>query len=208
MAKKTVKDVDWSGKRALVRVDFNVPFERGTKRISDDIRIREALPTINYIRDNGGSVVLCTHLGRPGGKPDPELELGPIADRLADLLQARIDYVHDAPGDDAKSKASALKPGDVLLLENIRFWPGEDPVGRSARLGDTEHTIVGVVRNAKVRSSALEAMGTLNDKRAKAMVLEGLRDRNKSVRATAAQLRTPSKEPTTSSTSSGSQHRT
>jgi phosphoglycerate kinase len=126
MAKKTVKDIDWSGKRALVRVDFNVPFERGTTRISDDIRIREAVPTINHIRNAGGSVVLCTHLGRPGGKPSAEFELGPIAERLAELLSTSVDYVHDAPGDEAKSKARALKPGQVLLLENIRFWPGEE----------------------------------------------------------------------------------
>jgi phosphoglycerate kinase len=126
MTKRTIRDVDWPGKRALVRVDFNVPFERGTKRISDDIRIREAIPTINHLREHGASVVLCTHLGRPGGKPSEELELGPVAERLSQLLPAPVDYVHDAPGDGAKEKARALRPGDILLLENLRFWPGEE----------------------------------------------------------------------------------
>jgi phosphoglycerate kinase len=126
MAKQTVRDIDWKGQRALVRVDFNVPFERDSTRISDDIRIREAVPTINYLRQAGASVLLCTHLGRPGGKASPELELGPIAERLARLLSTPVDYVHDAPGDDAKAKAAALQPGQVLLLENVRFWAGEE----------------------------------------------------------------------------------
>ena len=124
--KQTVRNIDWRGKRALVRVDFNVPFERGTTRISDDTRIREALPTINYLREAGASVVLCTHLGRPGGEPNVEFELGPVAERLAQLLSAPVDYVHDAPGRSAAGKARELGPGDVLLLENIRFWPGEE----------------------------------------------------------------------------------
>lgn len=126
MAKKTIRSVDWQGKRALVRVDFNVPYERGTTRISDDIRIREALPTIAYLREHGASVVLCTHLGRPGGKPDSSLELGPIAERLSDLLGAPVEYVHDAPGDEARAAAASLEPGGVLLLENVRFWPEEE----------------------------------------------------------------------------------
>ena len=126
MAKQTVRDINWQGKRALVRVDFNVPFERGTTRISDDIRIREAIPTINFLRRAGASVVLCTHFGRPGGKPSPEFELAPIAERLAYLMATTVDYVHDAPGDDAQAKANALKPGEVLLIENVRFWPGEE----------------------------------------------------------------------------------
>jgi phosphoglycerate kinase len=126
MAKQTVRDIDWSGKRALVRVDFNVPFERDSYRISDDIRIREAVPTINHLRQAGASVVLCTHLGRPGGKASAELELGPIAERLAHLLSTPVDYVHDAPGDDAKAKVAGLQPGQVLLLENVRFWEGEE----------------------------------------------------------------------------------
>jgi len=126
MPKQTVRDIDWKGKRALVRVDFNVPFELGTVRISDDIRIREAVPTINHLRQAGASVVLCTHLGRPGGVASADLELGPIAERLARLLAIPVDYVHDAPGDSAKAKAAALQPGEVLLVENVRFWEGEE----------------------------------------------------------------------------------
>lgn len=126
MAKQTIRDIDWPGKRAFVRVDFNVPFERGTRRISDDIRIREAIPTINYLRNAGASVILCTHLGRPSGKPSGELGLAPIAERLASLLDIAVDYVHDAPGKAAFAKAASLTSGHVLLIENIRFWPGEE----------------------------------------------------------------------------------
>ncbi len=126
MNKKSVRDVEWRGKRALVRVDFNVPFERGADRISDDARIRAALPTIEHLRGQGAAVILVTHLGRPKGKPDPALELGPIAERLSELLAAPVTYVHDAPGTDARARAEALNPGDVLLLENIRFYPGEE----------------------------------------------------------------------------------
>ena len=131
MPKQTVRDVEWSGKRALVRVDFNVPFERDpdgsqSARISDDIRIREALPTINYLRERGAGVLLCTHLGRPGGHVDPSLELGPIAARLAELLGTPVSYVHDAPGEAARHAAGELPAGEVAILENIRFWPGEE----------------------------------------------------------------------------------
>ena len=124
--KRTIRDFDWQGKRALVRVDFNVPFERGTTRISDDVRIREAVPTIEHLRGQGAAVVLCTHLGRPDGKRVPDLELGPVVERLSELLGAPVGYVHDAPGDEAKAAAGALAAGGVLMLDNIRFWPGEE----------------------------------------------------------------------------------
>ena len=141
--KKTVRDVEWAGRRALVRVDFNVPFERGSADepgspsdpglavagqgvISDDARIRAALPTIRYLREQGAAVVLMTHLGRPGGSPKGELELAPIAARLSELLATPVTYVHDAPGEEAGRQAASLAPGDVLLLENVRFYPGEE----------------------------------------------------------------------------------
>ena len=124
--KRTIRDFDWQGKRALVRVDFNVPYERGARRISDDVRIREAVPTIEHLRGQGAAVILCTHLGRPDGKRVPELELGPIVERLSELLGAPVGYVRDAPGDDAKAAAGALNAGGVLMLDNIRFWPGEE----------------------------------------------------------------------------------
>ena len=126
MKKKTVRDFDWRGKRALVRVDFNVPYQRDTTIISDDVRIREALPTIAYLREHGASVVLCTHLGRPDGQRVADLELEPIAQRLSELIASPVAYVHDAPGEEARAAAAALQPGDVLLVENIRFWPGEE----------------------------------------------------------------------------------
>ena len=126
MRKRTVRDYDWRGKRALVRVDFNVPFERGTRRISDDVRIREALPTIDYLREQGASVVLCAHLGRPDGARDANLQLEPVAERLSELLGAPAVYVHDAAGEEAHAAAERLAPGDVLLLENVRFWPEEE----------------------------------------------------------------------------------
>ena len=126
MKKRTVRDCDWQGKRALVRVDFNVPFERGTRRISDDVRIREALPTINYLRERGASILLCAHLGRPDGQRDANLTLDPVAERLSELLGAPVAYVRDAIGEEARGAAERLAPGGVLLLENIRFWPEEE----------------------------------------------------------------------------------
>ena len=126
VAKRSVRDIDWQGKRALVRVDFNVPFERGTTVISDDVRLREALPTIRLLRDGGAAVVLVTHLGRPGGTRRPDLELGPVAQRLAELLGAPVQYVHDAAGDLAQTQARALRSRDVLLVENVRFYAGEE----------------------------------------------------------------------------------
>ena len=142
--KKTIRDVQWTGKAALVRVDFNVPFELGTNRISDDIRIREALPTITYLLSNGASVILCTHLGRPDGRASETLSLGPIADRLAELLGQPVPYIRDAPGADAKAAARSLAAGEVMLLENIRFLPpaaaASPPThqyGSCARLGVT-----------------------------------------------------------------------
>ncbi len=126
MKKRTVRDCDWHGKRALVRVDFNVPFERGTRRISDDVRIREALPTINYLREHGASILLCAHLGRPDGQRDANLTLDPVAERLSELLGAPVAYVRDAIGEEARGAAERLAPGGVVLLENVRFWPEEE----------------------------------------------------------------------------------
>ncbi|HET7010358.1 MAG TPA: phosphoglycerate kinase [Anaerolineales bacterium] len=137
-AKKTVRDVDWKGQRALVRVDFNVPLKDG--RVADDIRIRAAVPTIEYLIANGASVVLCSHLGRPKGGPDPAFTLQPVADHLAGLLSRPVAFVSSMVGPEAEARAASLKPGDILLLENTRFEPGEtknDPAlaAQLARLG-------------------------------------------------------------------------
>jgi len=125
--------------RVLVRADLNVPLDDGT--ITDDLRITAALPTIRYLRDRGAAVVLCSHLGRPGGKPVPERSLAPVAARLGALLDTDVPVADDVAGDDSLRRAEALDPGDVLLVENLRFDPGETSndsafADRLSRLGD------------------------------------------------------------------------
>ena len=122
--KTTIKDIDLKGKTVLLRVDFNVPMKDG--KIIDDNRIMESLNTINYIVEHGAKLIVCSHLGRPDGKIDPEFSLKPIAERLAGLIKAPVIFAADTVGPDAKAKAKALKPGEVLLLENLRFNPGEE----------------------------------------------------------------------------------
>ncbi len=139
MNKKTIRDVDVKGKRALVRVDFNVPLDKGT--ITDDTRIAAAVPTIQYLLDQGASVVLMSHLGRPKKGPSDELRLDPVARRLEELLGRQVRKVNVTTGAEAESAAGALQPGDVLLLENTRFDPREeknDPAmaAELAKLGD------------------------------------------------------------------------
>src|SRR5262245_27632616 len=139
MAKQTIRDIDWNDKRALVRVDFNVPMEDG--RIMDDTRIRAALPTINYLLDHGASVVLMSHLGRPKKKVVDALRLAPVAERLAVLLGRPVKTVGVTTGPEAEAAAQALKPGELLMLENTRFDPREEANDESmarelARLGD------------------------------------------------------------------------
>lgn len=124
MAKKTLRDIPIIGKRVLVRVDFNVPLKNGV--VTDDTRIRAALPTIEYLRKFGAKVILVSHLGRPKGKVVEELRLDPIAKRLAELLKAPVQKIDVAVGPEAEAAVAALKEGDVLLLENIRFYPGEE----------------------------------------------------------------------------------
>ncbi|HHX45344.1 MAG TPA: phosphoglycerate kinase [Chloroflexi bacterium] len=140
MNKKTVKDVEWSGKRALVRCDFNVPLD-DDQNITDDIRIREAVPTIQYLLDEGATVVLCSHLGRPKGKVVEAMRLTPVAQRLGELLGRPVTTLDDCVGPEVEAAVQAAKPGDVVLLENLRFHPEEeknDPAfaKRLAALGD------------------------------------------------------------------------
>jgi phosphoglycerate kinase len=123
MDKKTVRDVDVKGKRVVVRVDFNVPLKDGA--VADDRRIRAALPTIQYLRDQGAAVALMSHLGRPKGEPKPEFRMDPVADRLSQLLGTRVTKLDDCVGPKVESAVEAMKPGDVILLENTRFKPGE-----------------------------------------------------------------------------------
>ena len=124
--KKTVKDVDVKGKRVLLRCDFNVPMAKdGSGVITDDKRIRAALPTIQYLLDQGAAVIACSHMGKPKGEVKPELSLKPVAVRLSELLGKPVIMAGDVVGPDAQSKAAALQPGQIMLLENTRFEPGE-----------------------------------------------------------------------------------
>lgn len=117
--------MDLRGKRVIIRVDFNIPLD-DSLQITDDSRIRAALPTINHTIDEGGSVILCSHLGRPNGKPCPELSLAPVAKRLRRFLGKDVIFTSDCVGPKVKNLVSQMKPGDVLLLENLRFHPGEE----------------------------------------------------------------------------------
>ena len=123
MAKKTIADVDVAGKKVLMRVDFNVPLDGD--RITDDIRIRMALPSIKSVLERGGQLILMSHLGRPKGEVKPEYSLKPAAEHLDTLLDGDVAFATDTTGDDAKAKVSALKDGSVVVLENLRFNPGE-----------------------------------------------------------------------------------
>jgi len=124
MDKKTVKDIDLKGKRVLMRVDFNVPMADG--KVTDDKRIKAALPTIQYVLDQGASLMLMSHLGRPKGGPDPEFSLKAAAETLAGLLGRPVQMAPDCVGSEVEKMAQALQPGDVLMLENTRFHAGEE----------------------------------------------------------------------------------
>jgi phosphoglycerate kinase len=122
--KKSVRDVDVRGKRVFCRVDFNVPMENG--KITDDTRIRAALPTIEYLMEQGVKVILASHLGRPKGKVVEELRLTPVAERLSQYLKKPVSKVDEAVGQTVEARVNEMKDGDVLLLENVRFYPGEE----------------------------------------------------------------------------------
>ena len=122
--KKNVEDIDVAGKRVLVRCDFNVPQKDGV--ITSDKRIVEALPTIKYLMNKGAKVILCSHMGKPKGEVNPKYSLAAVAKRLTELLGVKVTLCADTIGPDAKAKAAALKPGEVILLENTRFDPREE----------------------------------------------------------------------------------
>lgn len=124
MNKKSVRDVEVTGKRVFVRVDFNVPMQDG--QITDDTRIRETLPTIKYLIENGAKVILASHMGRPKGQVNESMRLTQASERLAELLGKPVAKADEAIGEEAKSKVAALNNGDVLVLENVRFYPGEE----------------------------------------------------------------------------------
>lgn len=126
MNKKTLRDIDVNGKRVLVRVDFNVPLDIDTGTISDDTRIREVLPTIKYLTDKEAKVILCSHLGRPGGKVVDGLRLAPVARRLSEILSSPVEMAVDCIGPQVEEAVDRLEGGGILLLENLRFHPEEE----------------------------------------------------------------------------------
>src|SRR5712691_7843332 len=124
MNKLSIRDLELGGKRVLVRVDFNVPLDRG--RVTDDTRIRETLPTLAFARERGARLVLASHLGRPKGKPNPNYSLRPVAAKLEEMLGTPVEFAADCVGADAEAKSRALANGGVLLLENVRYHAKEE----------------------------------------------------------------------------------
>jgi phosphoglycerate kinase len=160
--KKTIKDIELKGKRVLLRADYNVPVIKG--KISDDYRIKQSVPTIKYILEQAGSsIVIISHLGRPDGKPSEEFSLKPVAKRLAELLGKDVKFASDTVGLEAKLACTELKPGGVLLLENLRFDPREEKndTGFAKELTDTTGAQVfvqdgfGVVHRAHASTDAV-----------------------------------------------------
>lgn len=126
MNKKTIKDIDVTGKKVLVRCDFNVPLDKETGEITNDLRIVGALPTIKYLLENKAKVILCSHLGKPKGEVKPNLSLAPVAKRLSEYLGFEVKLAKDIVGEDAKKLASEVKEGEAILLENVRFDAREE----------------------------------------------------------------------------------
>lgn len=157
--KKTVKDLNLKGKRVLVRVDYNVPLKNG--RITDDYRIKKSLPTIEYLLDQGCAVILCSHLGRPDGQPNFEFSLRPVARHLEHLLKRDVQFSHQTVGSEALAAVSKLRAGQVLLLENLRFDPGEEANDKQfaeqlAALGEVfVQDAFGVVHRAHASTEAI-----------------------------------------------------
>ena len=124
LGKKTVEDINVAGKKCIVRCDFNVPVKDGV--ITDDKRIREAMKTVKYLKENGAKVILCSHMGRPKGEFNMKYSLAPVAERISEILGCEVAMAADVIGEDAKTKVAALKDGDVMLLENLRFHKEEE----------------------------------------------------------------------------------
>jgi phosphoglycerate kinase len=122
--KQTIRDIDVKGKRVLLRADYNVPLEDGV--ITDDYRIKQSLPTVRYLLDHGAALIICSHLGRPSGPNDAANSLRPVAKRLSELADRHVAFAEDCVGDAAKAAANKLLPGNILLLENLRFHPEEE----------------------------------------------------------------------------------
>jgi phosphoglycerate kinase len=124
MSKLSIRDLEMSGRRVFIRVDFNVPLENG--KVAEDTRVRETIPTLRFAIERGARLVLASHLGRPKGKRDPKYALKPVAARLSELIGLPVDFASDCVGPEAESKSRALKDGGILLLENVRYHPEEE----------------------------------------------------------------------------------
>lgn len=122
--KQTIRDISVDNKTILVRTDYNVPIS-SSGAISDDLRIRASLPTLKYLLKHNCKIIIISHLGRPDGKPNPKYTLLPVAKRLGELLGIKIDFISDCIGDKITNAVKKLKPGQILMLENVRFYPGE-----------------------------------------------------------------------------------
>ena len=157
--KKTIKDIDLQGKIVLLRADYNVPLAGG--KITDDYRIQQSLPTVQYLLDQNVKLIICSHLGRPAGKVDPSLSLFPVAKKLQQLLDRPVEFVPDCIGERVQKAVGSLKPGGVLLLENVRFHPEEeaDDADFAKQLASLADVFVqdafGVVHHAAVSVSGL-----------------------------------------------------
>ncbi len=161
--KKTIMDVDVAGKKILLRCDFNVPQDKETGAITSDKRIVAALPTIEYLLLQGAAVIACSHLGKPKGEWKEKLTLRPVADRLSELLGKEVIFAKDIVGEDAKAKAAALKGGEIMLLENLRFDPREEKndAGFAKELADMAELYVsdafGTVHRAHASTAGVAA---------------------------------------------------
>ncbi len=122
--KKTLNDIDIDGKRVLLRADYNVPIKDGV--IQSDFRIQQSIPTIKALQEKGCKIVIISHLGRPKGKAEPQFSLKPVAKSLSKLLGSKVTFISDCIGDSVRSAAQKLQTGEVLLLENLRFYEGEE----------------------------------------------------------------------------------
>ena len=162
MNKKTLRDVDVKGKRVLMRVDFNVPIKEG--KVSDDTRITAAIPSIKYCLDHGASLVLMSHLGRPkGGKIDPDFSLKPVAGRLSELIKKPVAFASDCVGADAQNMAKSLKSGEILLLENTRFYKEEEGKAKLPDTATDEEKKTAKAEMKKKQEEMAKKLATLGD---------------------------------------------